>query len=347
MYKPKYKITNNILQSIVKFEVEKKGIEDLEIDDSLENELRLDGAANDIFHLGHLFGIDVTLKKAKKVASGKTLDVGDYRGQYLTNFRNAIEYILSTQSSYYSVKGNLLIHLNKILIKGIAEQWDAKYRTSGEAIDNRDDNWVELRDENVASVEVQSQAFGAMEWFEANKTKVHPLIMIPAVIYRLIRLSPFVKSNKLTMLAICKYLFYKSGKIINGYLPIIKNFDIYEDEFIEAWKQASLENDDLTLWIERFTRNYANEVLNLREKIDKKLEEYKEKNKQPFLDLNKRQLKILRYLQNIPQVKREDYVEMMDVSTMTAYRDLKELVKKGLLRIEGEGRATKYVLASK
>ena len=72
-----------------------------------------------------------------------------------------------------------------------------------------------------------------------------------------------------------------------------------------------------------------------------------ESKKQPFLNLNKRQLKILKYLQKISQIKREEYVEIMEVSTMTAYRDLDELVKKGLLKVSGQGRSTRYILASK
>ncbi|MBN2015517.1 DeoR family transcriptional regulator [Candidatus Dojkabacteria bacterium] len=347
MYEPSFKLTHNMLNNIVRFEVERKGILDLHLDDEVVSRIRLSTNANDIFHLGNLFGVGITLKIARKIASGKTLSLGDYRGNYLTNFRNAMEYILATQTSYYPVQGNILIHLNKILIKGVAEEWDAKYRTSGEEIEKKDDNWLSSRSEEIASVEVQSQALQILEWFESNSNKIHSLIRIPAVIYRLVKIAPFVTGNQLTILAAAKYLFFKSGMFINGYLPIIKNFDVYGDEYIEAWRQASGGNDDITLWIERFIRNFADESVALRERIDRVIEDDKEKNKQPFLNLNRRQLKILRYLQNIPQVKREEYVEMMSVSTMTAYRDLNELVRKGLLQVEGQGRGTSYMLASR
>lgn len=347
MYEPRFKITHNMLNNIVKFEVERKAISLLGVEDEVVLKARLKATSADIFHLGHLLGVNVTLKVAKKIASGKTLSIGDYRGQYLTNFRNAVEYILSTQSAGVPIQGNILIHLNKILIKNIAEEWDAKYRTSGEEIDSRDDNWIHLRDEDIASVEVQAQALAALEWFRSTQTRIHPLIRVSAVMYRLIRIAPFVTSNKVTALAVCKFLVFKGGLLVNGFLPVIKNFDVYEEEYIEAWKQAANETDDITLWMERFVRNMAGEIANVHEDLNKQIEEHKEKYKQPFLNLNRRQLKILRYLQNIPQVKREEYVEMMDVSTMTAYRDLNELVKKGLVKIEGEGRGTRYMLSSR
>lgn len=347
MYEPRYKLTHTMLNNIVKLEVERKGILDMDINEEIERKARLSARASDIFHIGNIMGIKTTLKLARKIALGKTLRVEDYKGKYLTNFRNALEYIFSSEVSYYSRQKDVLVHLNKILINDVAEEWDAKYRTSGEEIIDRDDNWIKLRDEDIASVEVQSQALSALNWFSSSRSRVHPLIRIPAVIYRLIRLAPFVIGNKITILATAKYLFAKEEYHVNGYLSLMKNFDIYEEEYIEAWKQAAHESDDITLWIERFIRNLSNEMSSVRERIEKIQEKHREKNKQPFLDLNRRQLKVLRYLQNIYQVKREEYVEMMDVSTMTAYRDLNELVKKGLIRIEGKGRGTSYMLASR
>ena len=88
-------------------------------------------------------------------------------------------------------------------------------------------------------------------------------------------------------------------------------------------------------------------MLETREEMVKTLNEEDKSSKKPFLDLNKRQLKILRYLQTIPTVKREDYVQMMDVSTMTAYRDLTELMEKKLVKLEGQGRGTKYMLSNR
>jgi predicted HTH transcriptional regulator len=110
----------------------------------------------------------------------------------------------------------------------------------------------------------------------------------------------------------------------------------------------SKQNFESSLWIERFVKSMARDVEEQKNEIDKQMAEEQEKNaKQPFLDLNKRQLKILKYLQTIPTVKREDYCAMMDVSTMTAYRDLDDLVNKKLIKVEGRGRGTKYMLVSR
>ncbi|MBU0976654.1 MAG: DeoR family transcriptional regulator [Patescibacteria group bacterium] len=347
MADPTFRITNNILNSIVKFEIEKKGIENKNLPEAIIQKARLGANSEDIFHLGNMLELNLSLKTAGKIASGKTLGIEDYKGLYLTNFRNAIEYILATQSAYYPIQANILLHLNKILITGIAEEWDSKFRSGGEQINEQDDNWLQFTDKDIPSVEVQSQALKIIEWFASKQNQVHPLITIPVVLFRLIRIAPFVFGNKITILATCKYLFFKGGIYIDGLIPLTKNFALFEKEYFEAWKEAISTNDDVTSWIEVFTRSFSGEAKTVGENVGKLLTEIRENNKQPFLELNKRQLKILRYLQNIPLVKREEYVEILDVSTMTAYRDLTQLVKKGLLRVEGHGRGTKYMLATR
>ena len=173
---------------------------------------------------------------------------------------------------------------------------------------------------------------------------MHNIIRIAVLLYRLIRISPFIVANKLTLIAVADFLLFKNGYIDRTYFPSTRNFYVYEDEYLEAWTQSIEHNENMTLWIERFVRNLANDMVDTREEVQKNLQEETRSIKQPFLDLNKRQLKILRYLQTIPTVKREDYVQMMDVSTMTAFRDLNELVSKKLLKVEGKGRGTRYML---
>jgi len=346
MFTPKYSITDNILNNIVKFERDRNYLENINLNEYALAKLRLDAFSKDIFHLAHMNGINMSLNTSRKIASGKMLSIDDSKGIYLTNFRNATEYIYSLQPSFYSVQAEILFHLNKISIKDIAEEWDAKYRSQGEEIDITADNWLSLRDVDMPSVEVQAQTLDLIEWIKLNLDKIHPLILIPISIYRLVRIVPFVHFNKFTTLSFAKYLFFKTGMNVNGLFPIVRNFDLFEEEYIKKWGEI-ITLDDLTSWIEKFTKNLVSDIQLVKENTEKTLDDEKEKNKQPFLNLNRRQLKVLRYLQNIPQVKRDEYVSMLDVSSMTAYRDLNELVKKGLLKITGKGRGTVYTLSTR
>ncbi len=348
MYEPKFNITHTIVNNLVKLERERVLIEKGSFSPRITNSIKGESKSINLFHLAHIIGLNITLKDAEKLTEGKTLDNNDPRFIILNNFRNALEFTRSSSANtYIDVDLNVLLHLNKIMVTTWKESWEAKFRTSGEELDVNLDNWADLRDKNLEPVRIQESLISLIEWYKTQQGKVDPILRIAVFVYQLIRISPFVAANKLTIIAIADLLLYRNGYIEDTYLPITRNFDVYGDEYIEAWTSALAGDEDLTLWVERFIRNLSNDMFDVKEKLQKLSAEEEKTTKQPFLDLNKRQLKILRYLQNIPAVKREDYVHMMDVSTMTAFRDLDDLVKKKLLKIEGKGRGTKYMLKNR
>lgn len=59
--------------------------------------------------------------------------------------------------------------------------------------------------------------------------------------------------------------------------------------------------------------------------------------------LNDRQKNALFYVQTNRQIARKEYVEINDVSVRIAYKDLRDMVDKGILTVVGKGRSTKYL----
>ncbi|MFQ5492648.1 MAG: Fic family protein [Candidatus Dojkabacteria bacterium] len=348
MYEPKYTLTNRMVMNLVKLEVEKSQIESQQLTTQATTNLQLRSKAVNMFHLAHIIGVELTLKDAEKAAEGRKVKTDDARGIILNNFRNCIEFIRSNVTdTYVDIDINILLHLNKILLSDWKETWESKFRTGGEDIDVILDNWVNLRDNRIEAIAIQDELLQVLDWYKSSIAKVHNVIRVGVLLYRLIRVSPFIVANKLTVISVADYLLQKNGYLDKTFLPSTRNFDIYEDEYLEAWSKAIEHNDDLTLWLERFIRNLANDMVDTKDEVNRNKPSESRSSKQPFLDLNKRQLKILRYLQTIPTVKREDYVQMMDVSTMTAFRDLNALVKKKLLKVEGKGRGTRYMLSNR
>lgn len=345
MYEPKYQLTNRMVMNLVKLEVEKSMIEQNQTTLQSKTNMQTRAKSINMFHMAHIIGVELTLKDAEKAAEGRKIRTDDARGIILNNYRNTLEFVRSNVTdTYIDIDINIMLHLNKILLTDWKESWESKFRTGGEDIDVILDNWVSLRDQRIEPIRVQDELLQALDWYKSSISKVHNIIRIGILIYRLVRISPFIVANKLTIIAIADFLLQKNGYIERSFLPATRNFDVYEDEYREAWTQAIEHNEDATLWLERFIRNLAGDMADVREVIGKNTQAETKSSRQPFLDLNKRQLKILRYLQTIPTVKREDYVQMMDVSTMTAYRDLDSLVAKKLLKVDGKGRGTRYML---
>lgn len=348
MYSPNYTLSHSMVLNLIKLEVEKNNLENEDLNLSARNKFQLRSKAVNMFHLAHIIGVDLTIKDAEKAAEGRKISTEDARGTILTNFRNCLEFVRSNVSeSFVEIDINILLHLNKIMLTDWKELWEAKFRTGGETIDTTLDNWLSIGNSAIEPVRIQDELLQVIDWYKSSTSKIHDLIRIGVLIYQLIRIAPFIVANKLTIIALTDFLLQKTGYIQKTYLPVTRNFDIYEDEYLEAWNYAAANSENITIWLERFIRNLANDMQETKEEVVKELNAESTTGKQPFLDLNRRQLKILRYLQTIPTVKREDYVQMMDVSTMTAFRDLNVLVRKKLLRVDGKGRGTRYLLYNK
>jgi ATP-dependent DNA helicase RecG len=62
------------------------------------------------------------------------------------------------------------------------------------------------------------------------------------------------------------------------------------------------------------------------------------------LGLNERQIKAIQYIQEKGMITNREYQKLCATSWDTAYRDLSELVQKSILRREGKGRSTHYLM---
>lgn len=348
MVKLKYLINDKILNELIRLEILKTEIKSMDIDTRGKQSMMNKVKSTNMFHLAHMIGVELTIKDAEKAVEGKRVVTQDARGVVLNNFKNAMDFNrVEGSEGYDEMDLNVILHLNKLLLSEWREEWDSKLRIGGEEIESTLDNWLELVNKETQPSYVQEELVSIIDWYKSTKGKIHPIIRISGVIFCLVRLAPFVVLNKLTVITLIDYLLCKNGYSEETFLPSVRNFDMNDSEYMESWNYAWQNENDITLWIERFVTNLANDYEFMKEDIEKILHQDQKSSKQPFLDLNKRQLKILRYLQTIPTVKREDYVQMMDVSTMTAFRDLDDLLHKKLIKVEGQGRGTKYMLMSR
>ncbi len=348
MYEPTYTITERLLSAIVKLETDRALMLHSDVPTALRTKFKEEAKGSTIFHLAHMLGLNITLRDAMKIAEGRKLGMEGDRAKLINNFRNVIEFNRSNVAESYSeLDSTLLLHLNKILLSNWKEPWDVKLRSTGEQPDHNMDDWGQEIMMEQSVVDVQDELEELTEWFKLNANKIHPLIAVGVLVFRLGQLQPLQVANKLTIISVADFFMTRLTYTDGTFLPVTRVFDVYSEELQEAW-EMSKQTFDATLWLERFARNISKDISDQKAELDQQMAEEKERNtKQPFLDLNKRQLKALKYLQTIPTLKREDYCAMMDVSTMTAYRDLDDLVNKKLIKVEGRGRGTKYMLISR
>jgi len=347
MYQPNYKITDKLLNQVTKIEVLKVTANLGQLEYGFRSKISLQARANSLFHLSHILGLGLSLKDSEKLAEGRNLDAEDDKMRIMQNFRNLLEFNRSNAAeSYTELDFTALLHINRIMLTGWKETWEVKFRNN-EEIDLQYEDWATFTDKSISSGDVEPQLVDALTWYQSANGKVNNLVRIVILAARLVQIMPFLAGNKYTIMGIIDLLMYQYGYTTALPLPITKPFDLSIVDFWKIWDEA-INSNDLTAWLEKYVELLSRDATELKTDVDRLVQEESDKNtNQPFLDLNKRQLKVLRYLQTIPTVRREDYCQMMDVSTMTAFRDLNDLVRKKLIKVEGQGRGTRYLLVSR
>lgn len=348
MFNPELFITNKILTNIVNIEKEILVLNASDITTQQKIKLKATSKALYLFHAAHMIGYNIGLKDAEKISEGKVFDQENHNVVVLNNIRNLHEFIRSSlQDEYIDIDSSILLHMNKILLSNWKEVWEVRFRNPQLIEDTDWNDWLHLTDKTIEPLTLQDELRSAFDWYKITTQKLYPLIRIAILIYRLIQIAPFSHLNKFTIIGASDFLLRKNGYISEDYLSTFRFFDSNNSLFKDVIAKISIENpNDLTLWVEHFTESLSREL----KSVSMDIQEFAKANpkqKKTFLDLNKRQLKILKYLQTIPTIKREDYVQIMEVSTMTAFRDLNDLVTKKLLKVDGRGRATRYHLANR
>ncbi len=347
MYTPKFNYSDKVVQNLVKIERSKAILENQDLSYGVRQKLLLQTKSYDILHFSNMLGLELTIKDAEKIANSQKIETMDeMRSIIIKNFKNVLDFNRSNVADTYSEFDKpIMLHLAKLILNQWRETWEANFRSFNEKLDERWDSYVVVRDTSLNVNEIENEINELVEWYKYSSPTIIPIVRIAIVMFRLMEISPFPAGNKFFILSILDYLFLKNGFGSKTYTSVIRMIVNNEEKFLKGYDIVR-KTYDMSHWIDIFTSIVSSDLISSREEINEFVAIEEKSKQQPFLNLNKRQLKILKYLQNVPTIKREDYCHMMDVSTMTAFRDLNDLVRKKLLKIEGKGRGTKYKLSS-
>lgn len=347
MYTPKFTYTDKLVQNLIKLEQNRIEITNTDLAYNTRFKLGSELRAKDIFHLATMLGLEITIREAEKLANNQRIDeIDEIRGIILRNYNNVLDFNRSNIADTYSEFDQpVMLHLTKLMLSQWRETWEASFRSFRAKIDDRWDNFVELRDRDIMENDIEKEINELVEWYKFSSSTITPIVRIAISIYRMIEIIPFNAGNKFIIAAILDYMLLKNGLSSKSYTSTMEIISANDSKLHKTF-MAAKQSNDLSIWIDGFASILNSSLIDSREELGKFISQEEKSKQQPFLNLNKRQLKVLKYLQNVPTIKREDYCHMMEVSTMTAFRDLNELVRKKLIKIDGKGRGTKYKLAS-
>lgn len=322
MFQPQIATTHKSLNNIVSLEL-------------ADQELKL-RYRNQIQKYADAYILDVVnniFSPSKRIAQRHFRDLlkGKKASSKLTGFKNAYQAVTVFEQSLRAEDDwNLLVRLNQLINKENPSIQDTNIRGGSVAEDEKILSTHEFADSN----QVRHFTIELIRWYRKSETEVNKYIRIFTLIYHLLKTSPFFKNNFRTIMIALNFWLKENNILILSILPVSSMISKINDK-------------DLPL--NEFLAEILTQILERSNKIMFELEKQEIEANAPrkILNLSERQIEILKILQARDKITRTDAADILEVSFMTAYRDIKGLVRKRLLAERGIGRATYYVLTSR
>ena len=264
----------------------------------------------------------------------------------VANYAGALEFVDFLSDTDIMVDQSAILQIHWLLMKGIHDTRlkPGQYRT--------EPNWIEDQGIRVyeppfhVDVPILMREFSL--WL-SEEQDINPILKAGIAHGHFIAIHPFVDGNGRTARLLAILLLQKHGYGFRKLLSLDAYYQRHRDQYLSALRKSlgkRFTNEyDLTPWLEFFTESVIFQAFMLEERLtDWRImvdEIYRDL---VPLGLSERQIDGLLYAERIGYITRKDYIEIKNVSPLTATRDLMNMVGRDILQPEGTGRNRKYIV---
>lgn len=322
MLLPEYSITNNTLKNISNIEYAKSLIENTTLLPNWQKQLVKDARARTIYNSLLREGINVDMENIKRFVADlpaePQIEVKDYENALKTVDKMAYRTELNESDikKLYECFNSNALYRNKIIIGKV------------------------IPDEILAEVNE------TLDWYTSLDAKeTHPLIVAAIFKAQIEYISPFETGNYLVSDLATK-LILKMNRYDIKDACALEEYYVKTRRYYEEILGDALAQEDYTRWIEYFTEGFSREISMVAENVKLLARDTKiAKAAGEKVRLSERQEKIVEYLQDFGMLQNKDFGELFPrISEDTVLRELKGLIRKGIIAKRGRTKSSRYEL---
>ncbi len=346
MFTPSYTITNKILNSIAKIEAAEEVIKNSPLLPLWEKQFKEEAIIRAAHHGTHIEGNPLKKDEAKDILLGRQI-IGRPRDiQEIINYRKVIDLIDEEASRKIEKITELLIKkIHRVITdKILPDDLAGQYRTKQVVVRNSQTGEVTFRPPPAIEVPYLMRDF--IYWLNrTEKDQIHPVIKAGIAHHEMVRIHPFLDGNGRVARVLATLILLLGGYDIRRFFSLEEYYDKDAVVYYENLQKASA--GDLNSWLEYFCYGASIEFEKIKEKVLRLSKDIRLKKKfggqQIFL--NDRQVKIVEYIQEVGYLQNKSFPSLFSqLSEDTVLRDIKDLIKKGLLKKVGSTKGARYIM---
>jgi Fic family protein len=184
-----------------------------------------------------------------------------------------------------------------------------------------------------------------VEWVNSDEAKeLDPILVAGVAHYEFVRIHPFVDGNGRTARVFAILILYLRGFDTKQFFCIDDYYDSDSPAYYRALQGVDQKTQDLTYWLEYFAEGVAVSIDAVKERVVRLSSERLRKAKRGQIALTERQMQIVEFINTAGKITSGDIQRMFKISRQAAHKEIKALIELGVIKSQGVGRATYYVL---
>ncbi|MBT4511141.1 MAG: Fic family protein [Chloroflexi bacterium] len=345
MFSPRYKITHRLLNLLTSITASKEAIANAYIVPNWAMSLRKQALIQSAHSSTAIEGNPLTLEEVSELAEGRDIMAQRKAKQEVLNYLDLLDR-LPRLAPKKELTEDTILNIHRLITDGVLENYDdvGQYRNRQVVVVNRSSGEITFRPPETQDVPKLMTEF--VVWLNHKDTKnLDPVLEAGIVHYEFVRIHPFIDGNGRVARALAALIFYQRGFDTNRFFALDDYYDSDRLEYYHALQSVDPNICDLTEWLEYFAQGVALSVAAVQERVLKLSIDKRKVGRKGQKSLTERQIRIIEMIHDQGQIANRDVREMFGVSHQTAVKEIAKLVDSGLIKSEGLGRNTHYILS--
>ncbi len=360
LFSPQFTVTQPMLNHLMEIEQARGFLKAAHLSPQWIKQMSQKSFFLEAHHTTHIEGTQLTFEQSKQILKGKKVPTANKEDiKEVQNYKDAFKLISfpdNKSPEEPKITESLIKQIHKELVKGVRgnSAQPGKYRNIQNYIGNavtKQIIYIPPKPQEVPSLMKQF-----VQWIN-TESEIHPVLKSGIIQFQFVHIHPFVDGNGRTSRLLCTAYLYQKDYDFKKLFSISEYYDKNRQNFYKALQSVRNNNMDMTHWLEYFVKGFLfqmNEVMNIGKKVilkDTLIQDY---------NLSKRQEIIIEHIMGNGKLIPKDFEVLCSkmsrsgkagtkqtipkVTKRTMQRDLKDMLDKKIIEVEGKTNQKVYRL---
>lgn len=350
MFEPKYSISPTILSRITEIVEIKAVVERSRVLPLNEAHLRRQAILRMAHTSTSIEGNKLAQFEVGKIYEGQTVRAPQKDILEVENYYKALKLIDDLSRSKHDLTVDEILLVHKTVTEGLEEKEKVnKFRPADVyVLDDLGDGREMLRFKAPPAKKVLGLIEDLLEWIKISReTSIHPILIAGIFHLEFVSIHPFTDGNGRSARLLTQLLLYRMGW---DFRKIIVLEDYYNRDRLAYYNAEHQEENkeyvqgrEFTHWLEYFSTGFLVEARKVLEQIQSiGFGQKSKKSDQIFLDRD--EIQIMDFLTTTGKITSDDVTDILKLTKRAVQLKLKKLVINKLIKVQGKGPSTYYIL---